>query len=94
MGKGITSRIASWIVRKGTKSTIRKLVEEERLVFLSSDRVSYTNKEGGKDSLSFKEMTALIWDKTDPGIIMLSGITEEDIKNILIEEYQKQQKGG
>ena len=73
------------------KRNIKRAIKDERLKFISEDKISYTDKNGKTDEYSFEGMAILIQDKTGKREEMVAyfGITDNDILDILKEEYEK-----
>lgn len=91
MAKGKSSRLANWLVGKSTKSLIHKIVKQKRLVFTGDNQADYTDKNGIKTHVTFSKMAGLIMRATG-GQASLFGMNEDDIKNMIKEEYQKQKE--
>ncbi len=76
------------------RTNIQKRIKEGRIVFLSADKILYTDRQGVKQEVSFDEMAVIIVDKTKhrDDLIKYFGITYDTIKNMLGEEYNKRAK--
>jgi hypothetical protein len=76
---------------------IKKLIKENRLSFLSTDKVSFTDNKGTVKYLTFDGMTKAIEEtfaesaKTAKVSVTLeqAGITHDDIKQLITDEYHK-----
>jgi uncharacterized hydantoinase/oxoprolinase family protein len=90
--------IFSWAYKRGIRDIrkkIEKAIKEKRLVFLGDNHVLYIDKQGRKQSLNFYQATQTFidlggWSKN----MVTLGITNQDIVNILVEEYSKQKREG
>ncbi len=95
---GTLEKTLEWGRKKGLndiKNRIEKVVKKKRLVFLDDNLVSYTDKNGNKSEYTFDEMvnTSVKVGGWTYNMATL-GINDSDIKNILVEEYNKQNKKG
>lgn len=89
--------ISSWGYKqgiKGIRKKIEKAITENRLVFLGDNNVLYTDKQGKKQSMNLDQAVEVFielggWSRN----MTTLGITNQDIVNILVEEYAKQKKG-
>lgn len=80
--------------KKGIRKRIEQLIENKRLFFAEDNRVTYYNKQGQRREYSLEEFVKVAievggWQEQ----MNTLGITEDDIKNILVELQQKY-KGG
>lgn len=90
-------KVADWGYKKGLKDIrkkIQKAIKNKRLVFLSDNYVLYTTPDDNKKTCNFPQMAQLAvavggWEEN----MKTLGITNQDIVNILTEEYAKS-KGG
>jgi len=88
--------IASWGYKqglKGIRKKIEKVVKSKRLVFLGDDNVLFIDKQGKKQWYNFTQMAQIAVDVGGwSGQMATLGITNQDIVNILVEEYAKHKK--
>ncbi len=82
----------SLILKNRAKTQIQSCINEGRLVFLSEDRLRYTDKIGTKFEYTFSEMANAFMNRLGYGgeANTYFGINEETIKTLLSEAYQKQ----
>ncbi len=81
---------AGSLVKGKIKSTIKSLIKEKRLVFLNAESVSYINKQGVKKELNLDEMAMILVDASGQGNLASVGITPNDVKDTLVEQWNKQ----
>ncbi len=84
---------ASKVIRNQIRSKIEKVVKEKRLVFLDNDEVDYTDKQGVKKTISLDDMTKILVGASGEDNLSQVGITPDMVKDMLLEERNKQ-KGG
>ena len=89
----VFGKIVDWGYRegmKGIREKIQKIIKKKRLVFLSDDKVAYTEKNNKTTEYTFDEFVKVAIDVGGWQQNMTTlGITEQDIKNVLTEEYVK-----
>lgn len=84
---------ASNIVGSRIKSTIKNTANENRLVFLDNDKIDYTDKLGIKKTINLDAMAGIFAEAQGGEILAQVGITSDMVKDMLLEERNKQ-KGG
>jgi hypothetical protein len=93
---GLIDKAINWGYREGLKGIerqIQKVIKENRLVFLGDNNILFTDKHGKKASHTFDDMVKLLievgkWQKQMETL----GLVEQDVKDILLQEYTKQKK--
>ena len=76
----------------GIEHNLRKLVNENRLVFLKDNQVGYTPKQGMKQILTFDRMVEVFIQVGGAQNVAAAGVTTEDIKKLIIKASQKEVK--
>jgi hypothetical protein len=80
--------ILLWIA----KLTIRKLIRQKRLVFVSTgNKIRYVDKDGDSKLLGYGSFAEQLIEK---GSLSSCGIMAVDIVDILLKENKRQNKGG
>lgn len=80
---------AGKLIKKKFESTVKNLIKEKRLVFLGAEKIDYTNKEGRKQEITLDEMALILVDASGQGNLASVGVTPDDIKDILVKEWNK-----
>ena len=89
-------KLLGWGQEKGLediKKKIQKAIESNRLIFQGDDSVLFINKQGRKGKYTFGKAVSMFiatggWAN---GMADL-GLTHQDIKDVLVQEYEKQKK--
>jgi hypothetical protein len=94
---GLIDKVISWGNSKGLQyieKQIQKVIKEKRLVFLDDNHVGFIDKDNKKHAYTFDQVVgvAIETGKWQEQMNTL-GITTQDIKDILTQEYEKQNKG-
>lgn len=78
---------------KDIRKRIQKNIKNGRLVFLNRERILFTYKDGQREEMPYYMMAKKAMELGDWKKNMVTlGITENDIVNILMEEYEKQRR--
>ena len=93
---GLLERTMGWgqsMGLKGMEKRIQAIIKKKRLVFLGENHVQYIDKEKQMQNLNFDQAVKVFidiggWQNSMEQL----GLTEQDIKLILIKEYQKQKR--
>ncbi len=80
---------AGKLIKKKVESTVKNLIKEKRLVFSGAEKIDYTNKEGRKQEITLDEMVIVLVDASGQGNLASVGVTPDDIKDILVKEWNK-----
>jgi hypothetical protein len=89
----VFSKVSSWGYTEGVKGIekqIRKIIEKRRLIFIDSNRVRYIEKNGHQSDYTFDQMASkfiLVGGWADDMANL--GLTIDDVKSILVQEYNK-----
>ena len=85
-----------WYCRNLTKEqadVLRKTIAEKRLEFLENGNVMYTDRLGRKDVFDMDALAKFFLERTGTqNDLAYFGMNENDIKNILTEEQQRQKQ--
>jgi len=93
---GLIWKMVGWGQGKGLrdiKKKIQKAIESNRLIFQGDDSILFTDKQGRVGKYTFDKAVSMFiatggWAN---GMADL-GLTHQDIKDVLIQEYEKQKK--
>jgi len=100
---GVIGRIIGWWLRiigwgqkkglKDIKKKIQKAIESKRLIFQSDDSILFIDKQGRKGKYTFGKAVSMFiatggWANRMTDL----GLTHQDIKDVLMQEYEKQKK--
>ena len=84
--QGMTNKLIVWKAR----SVIKKAINEKRLVFMENGNVMYTDRLGRKDVMDMDAVSHVFIEKTGTqNDLAYFGMTEVDIKNILMVERDR-----
>lgn len=84
---------ASKLIKNKIESTIKKLVKEKRLAFLNAEEVDFTDKTGNIRELNLDEMAGILVEASGAENLLSVGITPDVVRNMLVEEWNKQRGG-
>lgn len=84
---------AGKLIKNKIRSTIKNLIKEKRLVFLSAEGVSYVNREGIERKLNLDGMADILVEASGRENLSQVGVTPDVVRNMLVEEWNKK-KGG
>ncbi len=93
--------LTGFLLSNKMKAEIATAVKQERLVFLGPDSVSYVDLSGRKCEFTMSKLAKHLADKFAKGIELAnqragtsvhSNVSEDDIKAMLLKEYQGQQR--
>lgn len=89
-------KIIGWGQKKGLKDIekkIRRAIESNRLIFQGDNSVLFIDKQGKKGKYTFDKLVSLFIDIGGWANKMTDlGLTHQDIKDVLMQEYEKQKK--
>ena len=93
---GMCDRMIMWGCSKGLdgiEKQIQKVIKRKRLTFLNDDKVLFINKKGKQMEYTFDKMASEAIDIGGWANSMAElGLTHQDVKDILMREYEKQKK--
>lgn len=88
--------IYNWIYKgglKGIRKQIQKVIKKKRLIFLGDNNVMYIDKKGKRMNFNFERFADVAIEAGGWSESMVKfGITNQDVVNILTEEYAKHKK--
>ncbi len=108
----MVTKILEWYFKQQTRSMIRRLMSENRLMFLNKNSLKYTDRANSKVTYSFPAFAKFIVSGLLVSVdsnkkinkmaksmggdvlssIVIAGISEENVIEVLNEEYNKEKK--